>query len=91
VEIKFTDTGYGIPEEVRPYFLKKRVPKDINKAGMGMGLLIAKFVLRKYGGNLRLLWSEEGKGTALSILLSVAPENNEYISRKVKWATRGIS
>ena len=39
-----------------------------------MGALMAKFILREYGGDLRLLWTEKGVGTALAITLPIADE-----------------
>lgn len=76
VEIRLIDTGHGILEKYLPYFLKERVPKEAGEPGTGMGVMIAKFILRKYGGDLRLLWSKAGKGTALSILIPVVVNNS---------------
>ena len=69
VEIRISDTGTGIPEEVRsrifdPFFTTKEVGK-----GTGQGLAIAyNVVVEKHGGNLSFE-TEMGKGTTFIIRL----------------------
>ncbi|MFW6147705.1 MAG: ATP-binding protein [Thermodesulfobacteriota bacterium] len=74
VEIRFSDTGTGIPEEIHakifePFFTTKEVG-----AGTGQGLAISRSVIvEKHGGDL---WfeTESGKGTTFIIRLPVAEE-----------------
>jgi signal transduction histidine kinase len=72
VEIAVTDTGRGIPPEVRarifdPFFTTKEVGK-----GTGQGLAIARaVVVDKHGGTLRFD-TEVGKGTTFYIRLPIA-------------------
>jgi signal transduction histidine kinase len=77
--IHLTDTGPGIPVETRAYFLKQPVPHEVKaelgRKGTGVGVLIARLVFRRYGGELKLLWSEQGKGTTLRIILPRAQAN----------------
>jgi GAF domain-containing protein/AmiR/NasT family two-component response regulator len=74
VEVKVIDTGYGISEGIRPYFLKKQIPKEFTSAGgTGIGALIARYIFRAFGGDLDLLWSEGGRGTGLRITLPATP------------------
>jgi signal transduction histidine kinase len=74
VDVKITDVGCGIPDGVRPRFLKDRIPQDITDSGStGIGALIAKYIFRAYGGDLELLWSERGQGTTLCITLPATP------------------
>jgi GAF domain-containing protein/AmiR/NasT family two-component response regulator len=74
VEVKVVDTGYGISEEIRPYFLKKQIPQEFTSAGgTGIGALIARYIFRAFGGDLDLLWSEGGRGTGLRITLPATP------------------
>ncbi len=69
VEIRISDTGTGIPEEIRskvfdPFFTTKEVGK-----GTGQGLAIARAtVVNKHGGDIRLE-SEVGQGTTFIIRL----------------------
>jgi signal transduction histidine kinase len=72
VEIAITDSGRGIPPEVRarifdPFFTTKEVGK-----GTGQGLAIARaVVVEKHGGTLRFD-TEVGKGTTFYIRLPIA-------------------
>jgi signal transduction histidine kinase len=72
VEIAITDSGRGIPPEVRarifdPFFTTKEVGK-----GTGQGLAIARaVVVDKHGGTLRFE-TEVGKGTTFYIRLPIA-------------------
>jgi signal transduction histidine kinase/uncharacterized membrane protein affecting hemolysin expression len=72
VEIAISDTGKGIPPDVRarifdPFFTTKEVGK-----GTGQGLAIARaVVVDKHGGTLRFE-TEIGKGTTFYIRLPVA-------------------
>lgn len=69
VEISITDTGCGIPEQIRgrvfdPFFTTKTVGK-----GTGQGLNIAHaVVVNKHGGEI-VVESEVGRGTTFTILL----------------------
>jgi signal transduction histidine kinase len=71
VEISISDTGKGIPVEVRsrifdPFFTTKEVGK-----GTGQGLAIARTVIvEKHGGTLHFE-TELGKGTTFYIRLPV--------------------
>jgi signal transduction histidine kinase len=71
VEIAISDTGNGIPVEVRsrifdPFFTTKEVGK-----GTGQGLAIARnVVVDKHGGTLHFE-TETGKGTTFYIRLPV--------------------
>jgi PAS domain S-box-containing protein len=71
VEIRISDTGTGIPEEIRdrifdPFFTTKEVGK-----GTGQGLTIARSVIvDKHGGTLTFE-SEMGRGTTFIIRLPV--------------------
>ncbi|MFH1314156.1 MAG: ATP-binding protein [Candidatus Eisenbacteria bacterium] len=74
VRISIGDTGTGIPEGVKPkvfslFFTTK-------PEGSGLGLFIAKRIVRDYGGSISFE-STEGKGTCFSILLPVDKEHSE--------------
>lgn len=71
VELRISDTGGGIPEDVRdkifdPFFTTKEVGK-----GTGQGLAIVHdIVVNKHGGSIKLE-SEVGKGTTFILRLPV--------------------
>jgi len=69
LEIKMTDTGIGIPEEVmknvfKPFFTSKR-------KGVGVGLSLAKRILEDHGGKINLE-SRMGSGTTVRIELPLS-------------------
>jgi len=71
VEISFTDTGVGIPEEnmekiFSPFFTTKA-------RGMGMGLAICKKFVGDNGGTIQVK-SEVGKGTTVVVKLPLTQE-----------------
>ncbi len=73
VQVKMTDTGAGIPEEIMskifdPFFTTKP-PGE----GSGLGLDIVKKILAKHEGKIEVA-SQPGK-TTFTILLPINPEN----------------
>lgn len=77
LEIKISDTGKGIPEEIRekifdPFF----TTKDVGK-GTGQGLAIARSaIIDKHSGTIKCL-SESGKGTTFVIHLPLIDPNKK--------------
>lgn len=69
IMITIRDEGRGIPATIRPYFLKTSVPRHAGSPGSGMGALLAKFIAQRYGGNVTLVETEEGRGTTLCLEL----------------------
>jgi GAF domain-containing protein/ActR/RegA family two-component response regulator len=73
-EVRILDTGSGISDEIRPHFLKERIPREHVRVGStGVGALIARYIFRAFGGDLELLWSEPKRGTALRFTLPATP------------------
>ena len=78
VEIRISDTGGGIPDEIRgrifdPFFTTKEVGK-----GTGQGLTIARsVVVDKHGGTIDIQ-SEKGHGTTFVIGLPISSEQKEH-------------
>ncbi len=82
IEIEFTDTGIGMPEQVvknifDPFFTTKSGTK-----GTGLGLSVSQGIIRQHGGDI-LVKSEPGTGTTFTVQLPVAmvpaviPESDE--------------
>ncbi|MFH2067418.1 MAG: response regulator [Pseudomonadota bacterium] len=71
VEIRFSDTGCGIPESIRhrifePFF----TTKDIGR-GIGQGLNVAyRIITEKHGGSMDFI-TEEDKGTTFILMLPI--------------------
>lgn len=70
VEVKFIDTGCGIPKEnlstiFEPFF----TTKDVGK-GTGLGLAITYGITKRHGGDI-CVRSREGKGTTIIVRLPV--------------------
>lgn len=70
IEVVISDSGCGIPEEIRervfePFFTTQEVGQ-----GAGLGLSIAYDIIKKHGGDITVA-SELGKGTAFTVTFPV--------------------
>ncbi len=73
VEIAFTDSGVGIPEENRnkifePFFTTKKVGE-----GTGLGLSVSYGIIRDHGGDIKLD-SIVGTGSTFTVVLPIVKE-----------------
>lgn len=68
VQIKFTDNGPGIPEEIRETIFEPFYTTKKEGEGTGLGLFIAHGIVEKHGGVI-LVDSTTGKGTSMVINL----------------------
>jgi polar amino acid transport system substrate-binding protein len=78
VAITISDTGVGIPEEIRanifnPFFTTKE-----NRNGCGLGLYIVYNEISKLNGKITVM-SEVGVGTTFTILLPVKRGEASYV------------
>ena len=74
VEIRVTDTGTGIPQDIQshifePFFTTKEVGK-----GTGLGLSLVHDIVEKHHGQLDF-HTELGKGTTFCVRLPIAPNS----------------
>lgn len=81
VQLKVTDTGVGIPRDVKrkifdPFFTTKGVVSD------GLGLSIAYSIITRQGGRITVE-SEEGKGTTVNIVLPISYEFKEEEKKSI--------
>jgi two-component system NtrC family sensor kinase len=73
IEISFTDTGAGIPEEnlskiFEPFFTTKKVGE-----GTGLGLSVSYGLIKNHGGEIKVQ-SQKGQGTTFTVILPVKEE-----------------
>lgn len=76
IELEFTDTGPGIPEEYlskifEPFFTTKPPGK-----GTGLGLSVSYGIIKRHGGTI-FVKSSPGKGASFFIRLPLREEENE--------------
>jgi signal transduction histidine kinase/CheY-like chemotaxis protein len=81
VQIQVTDTGIGIPQEIKrkifdPFFTTKGVVSD------GLGLSIAYSIITRQEGRITID-SEEGKGTTVNIFLPISFEFKEAEKKSI--------
>ena len=72
-EILVSDTGRGIPEEIRARIGQEPIEKPAGARGLGMGLLIAQTIVQAYGGELRV-GSTGPTGTTMVVWLPAKEE-----------------
>ena len=72
-EIWISDTGPGIPEDIRAKIGLETIEKPEDARGLGMGLLIAQTIVQTYGGEIRVE-NTGPEGTTMVIWLPVVAE-----------------
>jgi len=70
VRIDITDNGIGIPEEALPHIFEPFFSTKEKTKGIGLGLAIVHGIIQNHKGKIDVR-SERGKGTTISITLSV--------------------
>ncbi|NWF94087.1 MAG: GAF domain-containing protein [Syntrophaceae bacterium] len=85
VEVRISDTGIGMTEEVKkrvfdPFFTTKGVPSS------GLGMSVSYGIIKRHGGEI-LIESEPGKGTTFIIHLPVGSERKEVEEKVSKRVT----
>ena len=92
VEIRITDTGPGMPDEVRTKIFEPFFTTKIAGKGTGLGLAVTYGIIKDHGGNIRVE-SEVGEGTTFIITLPVSTgfEEDEEDDLPVEAADEGPS
>lgn len=74
LEIKFQDSGIGIPEDQKENiftkFFRASNAVKMEKIGSGLGLFIAKNIIEAHHGKISFI-SEDGKGTTFTVVLPI--------------------
>ena len=76
IRIRVSDTGVGIPEKDIDRAKEKFFKSNKTVRGSGIGLAVADEILKQHKG-LLFLESQENVGTTVTIVLPVAPEEEE--------------
>ena len=89
IELRVTDTGSGIPKEIRerifePFF----TTKDRGK-GTGLGLSVAYNVVRNHRGTI-VVESEDGQGSTFRVFLPPAPGEGGGNGRSRRKSSEGV-
>ena len=79
VDLTVRDTGAGIPPDklrhiFEPYFSTKSGPDETGRGGSGLGLAACRDIIEAHRGRIRVE-STVGRGTAMTIMLPIAPSN----------------
>ncbi|MCA9018434.1 MAG: sensor histidine kinase, partial [Planctomycetaceae bacterium] len=74
VEIRISDNGIGIPKAYQESIFQmfRRLDRDKQMAGVGLGLTICRKIAEQHGGQIRVE-SSEGEGATFVVLLSKDP------------------
>jgi signal transduction histidine kinase len=72
VEIVVTDTGHGIPDDVREHVFEPFFTTKEEGRGSGLGLAICQGIVSSHGGEF-VVESEPGRGTQFIVRLPALP------------------
>jgi signal transduction histidine kinase len=64
-EVRIRDTGSGVPEAIRYRLFKELIPREQDKAGMGIGGLMVATIVEEHEGSIELERSGPGDTTVL--------------------------
>ncbi len=74
INVSVSDTGSGIPEEVRAHIFEPFFTTKESGKGTGLGLSISKEIIKNHGGEIRVS-SEPGKGSCFTVSLPLERAN----------------
>lgn len=76
IEVDISDTGCGISPQDLPKVKAKFYKANQTKRGSGIGLAVADEIVTLHGGKLEI-FSEQGKGTTVTIIIPCKTENRK--------------
>lgn len=71
VAIDVTDSGPGVPDEVKASIFDPFYTTKPPNRGTGLGLSICKSIVETYGGTIRVMDAESGRGARFTVVLPV--------------------
>jgi signal transduction histidine kinase len=74
VEVEITDSGCGIPPEVRPHLFKPFFSTRAPEQGTGLGLYISRWIVEEHGGTLEFV-CPPGGGSRFRVCLPALTAN----------------
>lgn len=81
VMVMVSDTGAGIPSEVKKHLFEPFFTTKGKGKGTGLGLATSHAIIKQNGGHIGV-YSEEGHGSTFKIYLPLAKEEREVVSKK---------
>jgi signal transduction histidine kinase len=79
IEIFYSDTGPGIPEEIRDKIFESFFTTKKGDMGTGLGLYISKKIVEELNGNIETV-NKKGKGACFRITFPKQGDNNDKIN-----------
>ena len=76
VEVEVSDSGPGIPDDLKPHIFHRFQRGPSKKSGKGLGLYITRMLVEHYGGEIRVgdrVPGQPGQGAAFRFTLQRAP------------------
>jgi CheY-like chemotaxis protein/anti-sigma regulatory factor (Ser/Thr protein kinase) len=77
VEVRLTDHGRGIAAEVLPHVFEAFTLRQPSRAGLGLGLGIARALCELHGGRIGVRSDGEGRGSEFTITLPLALQRGD--------------
>ncbi|NQZ71301.1 MAG: hypothetical protein HRT89_24920, partial [Lentisphaeria bacterium] len=90
VELRFTDTGSGIPKERQKDVIQPFYTTKVKKGSNGLGLSIIHSIISQWGGYIRIGDNKSEQGTTISILFKQERDTFELITGTQKFRTESI-
>ncbi len=89
IQVKISDTGFGIPEEILPNIFGKFVTKGIKngQSGTGLGLFLSKGIIQAHHGKITAQNNFDG-GASFEFTIPILQENKVINSSEISVSKR---
>jgi K+-sensing histidine kinase KdpD len=78
-KVVIEDTGKGVRPEIIPVLFQQPIPHEDDERE-GQGLLIVRFLVERYGGEIGLAWNHPGEGACFYFTTPLMPRNTPQMS-----------